>query len=104
MDVYMDWGSKEHKELLCRFFIETHKPFSPEELPWPDLDEVTVEKLTKFPIWDYAVHTERQVFNKLTGYSAGSPFLNDDVGFLVRWLVPADGYRKPWRVCFHHTD
>jgi hypothetical protein len=57
-DVYMDWGSKEHRELLCRFFIETHKPFSPEELPWPDLDEATVEKLTKFLIWDYAVHTD----------------------------------------------
>ena len=66
----MDWGSVEHKELFCKFFIETHKPFTPEELPWPDLDDATIEKLTKFPIWDYAVHTERQVFNKLTAYSA----------------------------------
>ncbi|SVE22202.1 uncharacterized protein METZ01_LOCUS475056 [marine metagenome] len=41
----------------------------PEELPWPDLNEATIEKLANFPIWDYAVHTERQVFNKLTAYS-----------------------------------
>ena len=37
----------------------------PEELPWPDLNKATIEKLANFPIWDYAVYTERQVFNKL---------------------------------------
>ena len=66
----MEWGSDEHKELFCRFFLDTHKPFTPDELPWPDLDGVTIEKLAGFPIWDYAVHTERQVFNKLTAYAA----------------------------------
>ncbi len=65
----MEYGSEEHKELLCRFFIDTHKPFTPEELPWPDLDEETIQKLAKFPIWDHAVFTESQVFNKLTAYS-----------------------------------
>jgi len=65
----MKLGSKEHKELFCRFFIETHKPFRPDELLWPDLDMATIKKLANFPIWDYAVHTERQVFNKLTAYS-----------------------------------
>ncbi|MEE9259209.1 MAG: ferritin-like domain-containing protein, partial [Nitrospinaceae bacterium] len=44
-------------------------PFEPEDLPWPDLDEKTIEKLTGFPIWDYAVHTEQQVFKKLSAYS-----------------------------------
>ena len=65
----MQLGSEEHKELFCRSFIETHKPFRPEELPWPDLSQSTVDKLASFPIWDYAVHTERQVFNKLTAYA-----------------------------------
>ena len=65
----MELGSVEHKELFCRFFIDTHKPFVPEKLPWPDLDKAAIEKLISFPIWDYAVHTERQVFNKLTAYS-----------------------------------
>ena len=65
----MDLGFNEHKELFCRFFIDTHKPFRPEELSWPDLDEVAIEKLANFPIWDYAIHTERQVFYKLTAYS-----------------------------------
>lgn len=66
----MQYGSEEHKELFCRFFIDTHKPFQPEDLPWPELSEDTIKKLAGFPIWDYAVHTERQVFNKLQAYSA----------------------------------
>ena len=65
----MQLGSEEHKELFCRFFIETHKLFRPEELPWPDLSQSTVGKLASFPIWDYAVHTERQVSNKLNAYA-----------------------------------
>ena len=65
----MEYGSEEHKELFCRFFIDTHKPFKVEELPWPELSEETIQKLAKFPIWDHAVFTERQVFNKLIAYS-----------------------------------
>ena len=65
----MEYGSEEHKELFCRFFIDTHKPFKPEELPWPELSAETIQKLARFPIWDHAVFTESQVFNKLTAYS-----------------------------------
>lgn len=38
-------GTEEHKEIFCRQFLETHKPFTPEELDWPDLNEETIEKL-----------------------------------------------------------
>ena len=38
-------------------------------MPWPDFDKETIKKLAGFPIWDYVVHTERQVCNKLTAYS-----------------------------------
>ena len=69
MSSIMQLGSSEHKELFCRFFLETHKPFRPEELPWPDLNQSTIEKLAGFPIWDYAIHAERQGCNKLTAYS-----------------------------------
>ena len=69
----MQLGSEEHKELFCRSFIDTHKKFVPEELPWPDLDKATIERLANFPIWDYAVHTEHQVFNKLIAYSEEEP-------------------------------
>ena len=65
----MQLGSEEHKELFCRFFIKTNKQFRPEELPWPYLSQSTVDKLASFPIWGYAVHTERQVSNKLNAYA-----------------------------------
>ena len=62
-------GTEEHKELFCREFIDSHKPFNPEDLNWPNLKTETLEKLTKFPIWDHAVFTESRVFEKLTAYS-----------------------------------
>jgi tRNA isopentenyl-2-thiomethyl-A-37 hydroxylase MiaE len=52
-------GTTEHKELFCREFIDSHKPFNPEDLNWPNLETETLEKLIKFPIWD----------EKLTAYS-----------------------------------
>lgn len=62
-------GTKEHKELFCREFIDSHKPFKPEDLNWPTLGTETFEKLSRFPIWDYAVFTESRVFEKLVAYS-----------------------------------
>jgi len=53
-------GSPEHKERLCRFFIESHVMFSPADLPWPDLDERSRQRLAVLPIWEEAVRTEAQ--------------------------------------------
>ena len=55
--------------MFCLVFIEKQKSFKVEELPWSELSEETIQKLAKFPIWDHAVFTERQVFNKLIAYS-----------------------------------
>ena len=65
----IQYGTEAHKELFCREFIETHRPFEPPDLPWPELSQEVIDKLAGFPIWDYAIHTERQVFNKLTAYA-----------------------------------
>jgi hypothetical protein len=64
----MDYGSEDHKKLFCGFFIDTHIDYRPEEFPWPALDDATVDKLKRFPIWDHAVHTESQVHRKLAAY------------------------------------
>lgn len=60
---------EEHKNLFCKIFIETHRPFKPEDLNWPDLDDIQRQRLIDLPIWDYAVHTERQVHHKLAAYA-----------------------------------
>jgi len=58
-------GSPEHKHLLCRFFIDTHKPFKPSELRWPELDDSARRRLAALPIWNEAVYTEAETALKV---------------------------------------
>ena len=51
-------GSQEHKTLFCRVFVETHDPFKPEEIVWPDLDAESLARLKSLPVWDEAARTE----------------------------------------------
>ena len=53
-------GSAAHKELLCRFFIESHVPFDPAAVDWPELDAEDLARLRSLPFWGQAVATERQ--------------------------------------------
>jgi len=53
-------GSAAHKERFCRQFIETHRPFDPETLPWPELDEATLDRMRSVPFWREVLHTERR--------------------------------------------
>ena len=58
MENMLKIGSPEHKELLCRMFIDTHDPFKPTEIRWPDLDAENLARLKAMPIWDEATRTE----------------------------------------------
>src|SRR5262252_2131391 len=51
-------GSEEHKKLLCRTFIDTHDPFKPTEIQWPDLDAEGLSRLKAMPVWNEATRTE----------------------------------------------
>jgi hypothetical protein len=51
-------GSEEHKTVLCRTFIDTHDPFKPGEIRWPDLDEEALARLKSMPVWNEATRTE----------------------------------------------
>jgi hypothetical protein len=74
-------GSEAHLRLLCREFIDTHDPFEPEKLPWPDLDAAAVAKLRGLPFWDEAIRTERRTGAKVTAYAAqeAPPLLREAV-------------------------
>jgi len=52
-------GSEEHKELFCRFFIDTHIIFDPAAIKWPELDEGSLKLLHSLPVWTEAMETER---------------------------------------------
>jgi hypothetical protein len=51
-------GSPEHKELLCSFFVDSHDPYKPSDIKWPDLPKDAVDRLKALPIWEEAVRTE----------------------------------------------
>jgi hypothetical protein len=51
-------GSDEHRDLLCRTFVETHRPFRPQDIVWPDLGPEGLERLRALPVWDEATRTE----------------------------------------------
>lgn len=51
-------GSPEHKALFCGSFVDTHDPFKPEEIAWPELDFETLARLKALPVWDEAARTE----------------------------------------------
>jgi hypothetical protein len=51
-------GSDEHRELTCRFFVETHQPYDPATVEWPKLDEPARLRLAGLPIWEEAIRIE----------------------------------------------
>lgn len=53
-------GSTAHKECFCRQFIETHRRFDADTLPWPELDEAALDRMRSVPFWKEVLHTERR--------------------------------------------
>ena len=51
-------GSDEHKRLFCRMLLETHNPYKPAVIDWPQLAPDALRRITSLPIWDIAVQTE----------------------------------------------
>lgn len=58
-------GSEKHKRLFCETFIQTHKPFDPADIRWPELDADSLQRLKSLPIWDEAVKTESETALKV---------------------------------------
>jgi hypothetical protein len=56
----MQIGTETHKNLFCGQFIATHRPFKPEELPWPVLGAAELARLRAVPFWQEVLHTERR--------------------------------------------
>ncbi len=62
-------GSKDHKELFCRVFIDTHVPYNPATIRWPELDKESLERLRSLPFWDEAVSTEYATARKVQAFA-----------------------------------
>jgi hypothetical protein len=66
-------GSEDHKQAFCRSFIDTHRPFDPGVLEWPDLDDESLARLKALPIWNEAVRTEAETALKVQTLGAAEP-------------------------------
>lgn len=51
-------GSEEHGRLFCNVFVDTHRPFRAQDIRWPELDEVGLQRLKGLPVWNEAARTE----------------------------------------------
>jgi hypothetical protein len=56
-------GSAEHRQILARFFLDSHVDFVPESIVWPQLADASRERLTALPFWQEAVATENITSN-----------------------------------------
>jgi len=66
-------GSEAHKELFCRTFVETHRPFEPEAIAWPDLDDEALARLKGLPVWNEAARTEAETAVKVQALGRAEP-------------------------------
>jgi hypothetical protein len=65
----MKLGSEEHKQLFCRSFIDSYLNYEPENLPWPELDELSLNRLKGIPFWREALITEREAGVMVTAFA-----------------------------------
>lgn len=81
-------GSREHRDLFCSTFIETHRPFEPENLPWPRLEPRYVELLRAFPFWSFARSMEQEADRMIAAFCTT---LTDPV---IREAIELQGYEE----------
>jgi len=65
----MTYGSQAHKDLFCTTFVETHRTFEPRELPWPELDSTSIDRLRAIPFWPVALAAERNAGYMVTAFA-----------------------------------
>jgi hypothetical protein len=66
-------GSDEHKTAFCRMLLDTHNPYKPAVIDWPDLDDDARHRLVNLPIWDIAVQTEGKAKIRALTYAESLP-------------------------------
>jgi hypothetical protein len=66
-------GSEEHKRRFCSTFVDTHDPYRPEDLAWPELDATSLARLRGLPVWEEAVNTERETALRIDSLARTEP-------------------------------
>src|ERR1700730_17437118 len=66
-------GSAEHRQILARFFLDSHVDFVPESIVWPQLADASWAGLTRLPFWQEAVATENITSNTVAAAARLEP-------------------------------
>ena len=83
-----EMGAQSHRELFCRFFHDTHVPFDPKQIDWPDLEPAAEQRLKSLPFWGEAVATE-SVTARMVQHMADA-----ETDPLVKAAVALDGFEE----------
>ena len=81
-------GSEQHKEIFCKSFMDTHDPYDPAKIDWPELDDGSLGRLQGLPIWEEAVNTERATALRVQALGETEP---DPV---MREAIALQGYEE----------
>jgi len=105
----MKIGSEAHKQLFCGSFMESHLPYEPETLPWPELDSTAIDRIRKIPFWDEALYTERKAGVMLKAYAdlVDDPMIREAIalqameearhGCVIEYMINHYGIEVPAR-------
>lgn len=74
-------GSPQHLMLFSRMLLDTHDPYRPAVIDWPELEPDVRDKIVSLPIWDMAVQTEGRtgMFVKTFAETVRQPLLKSAV-------------------------
>jgi hypothetical protein len=81
-------GSEAHKAAFCRMLLDTHNPYKPSIIDWPELEPEARNRLVSLPIWDIAVQTEGKARLRVLSYgeAVADP--------LLRQAIELDGFEE----------
>jgi len=81
-------GSEAHKAAFCRMLLDTHNPYKPSIIDWPELEPEARCRLVSLPIWDIAVQTEGKARLRVLSYGEA---ISDP---LLQRAIELDGFEE----------
>jgi len=81
-------GSDAHKAAFCRMLLDTHNPYKPSIIDWPELDLEARDRLVSLPIWDIAVQTEGKARLRVLSYG------EEIADLLLKQAIELDGFEE----------
>jgi hypothetical protein len=81
-------GSREHRDLMTRFFTDSYVEYVPEDTAWPTLSGEEQARLARLPFWQEAVSTENVTASTVSAAVA----LESDPG--LRRAIELQGFEE----------